>query len=72
MATKKVSSPTGKASKVNPDLDDAMKGKGGKRPPAPKKAAPATKGKGSNTSKDSVTAGGMVKGGKRKAYLDSL
>jgi len=32
---KKAKSPTGKPSKVNPDVDDAMRGKGGKRPPPP-------------------------------------
>lgn len=63
MATKKVKSPTGKPSKVNPDLEDAMKGKGGKRPVA-KKAAPKKKG--------NVTDGGMIAKGRRKAYLDSL
>ena len=45
MATrrKKVASPyaDGRGSKVNPDLDDAMKGKGGKRPP--KKVKPKAK-----------------------------
>jgi hypothetical protein len=29
---KKAKSPTGRPSKVNPDLADAMRGKGGKRP----------------------------------------
>jgi hypothetical protein len=62
---KKAKSPTGRPSKVNPDLEDKMKGKGGKRPPpAAKKASPKKKG--------TVTAGGMVGKDKRKEYLDSL
>ena len=69
MATKKAKSPTGKPSKVHPDLDDAMKGKGGKRPAAKKKAAPKKK---KPTNKGNTTAGGMVAKGKRKKYLDSL
>ena len=38
--SKKAKSPTGKPSKVNPDVDAAMKGKKGKRPVAVQKVKP--------------------------------
>ena len=69
---KKVASPTGRPSKVHPDLDAAMKGKGGKRPTAKRKAKPKAKPKGKSGSKN-VTAGGMVKGKRaRDKYLDEI
>jgi hypothetical protein len=73
MATKrkKVRSPTGKPSKVNPDLDPAMKGKGGSRESRYTGTVvdTPTGGKRGMTRAEMMDAGMMLRAKKRKSKV---